>query len=365
MNKHIKQVQDIGFFSVTYRLISYTLVSKGLPLALFTMEENKKPEASTSLDTLEDQDTTVTATPDEMSDKNKSDTKKKSKGSLVSKIANRVNIYLLGFILLIIVSLIIVFVVIQSSNKKAAQQEEITSQELTQEAIDNLSSNEATVGDPKQLLNIESNAVFAGKVLIRDGLDVAGPIKVGGDLNLPGITVSGKSAFDEVQVNSLSIAGDTSVQGVLTVQNGLTVNGKASFAGAVSAPSLTVDALSLTGDLQFARHIDAGGGTPSVSGGGAIGSGGTVTISGTDTAGTVTINVGSGAAAGVLANVTFASAFNGNPHVVITPIASLGSGPVTGTGKFYLSARSSSGFTIATSAGLSSGSISFDFVVID
>jgi hypothetical protein len=155
------------------------------------------------------------------------------------------------------------------------------------------------------------------------------------------------------------------VQGVLTVQNGLTVNGKASFAGPISAPSITIDALSLTGDLQFGRHIDAGGGTPSASGGGAIGSGGTVTISGTDTAGTVTINVGSGAAAGVLANVTFTSAFNGNPHVVITPIAGLGSGPVNGTGKFYLSARSSSGFTIATSAGLGSGSVSFDYIVID
>jgi hypothetical protein len=182
------------------------------------MEENK--ESNDSLETLEEQDTAVTAVPDAQDatgDGAKKPDLMKKKSSLVTKITNRVNVYLLGFILLIIVSLIIVFVVVQSSNKQAAEEKIISTQELTQEAIDSLSGNEATVGDPKQLLNIESNAVFAGKVLIRDGLDVAGPIKVGGDLSLPGITVSGKSAFDEVQLNSLSIAGDTSVQGTLVV----------------------------------------------------------------------------------------------------------------------------------------------------
>lgn len=320
------------------------------------MEDNK--DNSDSLEDLEQRDTEVTETPESSAVENKDAAAVKKKGNLLTKIASRINIYLLGFILLIVVSLIIVFVVIQSSNKQAAKQETITTQELTQEAIDSLTSNESTVGDPKQLLNVESNAVFAGKVLIRDGLDVAGPIKVGGDLNLPGITVSGKSAFDEVQMNSLSIAGDTSVQGVLTVQKGLTVNGQASFAGGISAPSITIDALSLTGDIQFARHIDAGGGTPSVAGGGAVGSGGTVTISGTDTAGTVTINVGSAAAGGTLATVTFAVAFNENPHVVISPVGA----PAPNA---YISNRTSSGFSISTSTGLAAGSISFDFVVID
>ena len=317
------------------------------------MEDNK--DNSDSLENLEEQDTLITEKPEEAKVTNAPITSKKS--NLITKITNRLNVYLLAFILLIIVSLIIVFVVIQSSNKQAAKEETITTQELTQEAIDNLTGNEATVGDPKQLLNVESNAVFAGKVLIRDGLDVAGPIKVGGDLNLPGITVSGKSAFDEVQVNSLSIAGDTSVQGVLTVQDSLTVNGKASFGGAISAPSLTLDTLSLTGDLQFGRHIDAGGSTPSVASGAAVGSGGTVTISGTDTSGTVTVNVGSGGV-GVLATVTFTNAFNDSPHVVFSPIGK--QAPDT-----FISNRTSSGFSISTASNLGSGSISFDYIVID
>lgn len=322
-------------------------------------EQNKENETPDSLETLEDQDTTVTATPETSADSGeKKEKKKRSAGSIATKVASRINVYLLAFILLIIISLIIVFVVVQSSNKQAAKEESVTTQSLTQDAIDSLTSNESTVGDPKQLLNVESNAVFAGKVLIRDGLDVAGPIKVGGDLNLPGITVSGKSAFDEVQVNTLSIAGDASVQGILTVQKNLTVNGQGSFAGPISAPLLTVDALSLTGDLQFGKHIDAGGGTPSVSSGGAVGSGGTVTISGTDTAGTVTINVGSSAGGGALAAVTFAKSFNSNPHVVITPINK--SAPYA-----FVENRTTSGFTISTSTGLPTGSISFDYVVID
>ncbi len=327
------------------------------------MEEKKPEEAkppvedNNELETLEEQDTTVTAKPGEDA-KGVQKKEKKSAGKVLSKIANRVNVYLLLFIVLIIIALIIMFVAMQAGNKQEKKQEEITAQELTDEAAKNLSSNETTVGDPKQLLNIESNAVFSGKVLIRDGLDVAGPIKVGGDLNLPGITVSGKSAFDEIQVNSLSIAGDTSVQGVLTVQDNLSVNGQATFSGSISAPSIITEALQINGDLQFNRHIDAGGGTPGVSAGGAVGGGGTVTISGTDTAGTVTINVGSGAAGGVLAAISFTKSFTSNPHVVITPVGA----PAPNA---YVTSRTTSGFSITTSSALPAGSISFDYVVID
>ncbi len=329
-----------------------------------TETPNNPNEGSDALESLEDKDTEVTATPDGES----SDTKKKGGkggiGAIFSGIAARLNVYLLAFILILVVAGIIVAIAINSGNKQQQSLDDIQTEELTQDAIDNLTSNEATVGDPKQLLTVESNAVFNGKVLVRDGLDVAGPIKVGGELNLPGITVSGTSQFDEVQVNSLSIAGDTSVQGVLSVENNLSVSGAASFGGTISAPSIVLDAIQLNGDLTFNRHIDAGGGTPGVARGSAVGSGGTVTISGTDTAGTVTVNIGSSASAGTLAVVTFRTTFSGNPHVVITPIASLGSASIS-SGTFYLSSRNSNGFTISTTTATSAGSVSFDYVVID
>jgi hypothetical protein len=149
----------------------------------------------------------------------------------------------------------------------------------------------------------------------------------------------------------------------LSVESNLSVAGEGSFGGNLSAPSITIDAIQLNGDVSFTRHIDAGGGTPSVSNGGSAGSGSTVTISGTDTAGTVTVNIGSGASAGNIASVSFVSTFSGNPHVVITPVS--GSQSTVSSGNFYLSSRSTTGFTIATASAPSPGSISFDYIVID
>jgi cytoskeletal protein CcmA (bactofilin family) len=257
-----------------------------------------------------------------------------------------------------------VFIVISTGNQQQLTLEDIQTQELTQEAIDDLTSNEATVGDPKQLLTIESNAVFNGKVLVRDGLDVAGPITVDSALSLPGITVSGTSQFNEVLLNELSVAGNASVQGSLAVENNLSVAGSASFGGPISAPTIIIGSIQLNGDLSFTGHIDAGGGTPNVSNGGSAGSGSTVTVSGTDTAGTITVNIGSNASPGNLAVLTFSRAFTGNPHVVFTPVAPLGSASVT-TGTFYLSSRSTNGFSIASTTAVASGSVSFDYIVID
>lgn len=291
---------------------------------------------------------------------------KKSSGgpvSILKGFANKLNIYLLLFIFIIVVGVIIFFVVFNAS--QTPETVPLETQELTQEALDELVGSDAVVGDPKQVLTVESSAVFTGKVLIRDGLDVAGPIKVGGSLSLPGITVSGNSAFDDVTINTLNIAGDATVAGQLSVQEGLSVTGPVTFSGTFSAASFAIQTLQVDGDITLNRHIDAGGPTPGVSGGGAVGSGGTVTVSGTDTAGTVSVNVGSGAGAGVLASITFGNAFSGTAHVVITPVATQGSSIITTDTIFYLSNRTSTGFSIATSNALPPGSVAFDYIVID
>lgn len=281
----------------------------------------------------------------------------------LKSIITRLNVYFLLFLLLVVIALMILFIVYTSSTNQ--EQAKLETQELTQESINELIGSDAKVGDPKQLLTVESDSVFNGQVLIRDGLDVAGPIKVGGSLSLPGITVSGQSAFDEVTVNRLSIAGDAQIQGQLTVQQGLSVSGPVTFSGTLSAANFSIQTLTVEQDARFNRHIDAAGPTPNVTKGAAVGSGGTVTISGTDTSGTVGVNIGGGAGSGNLATVTFANAFSGNPHVVITPVAPQGSSLVDGTRQFYISNRTSTSFTIAVSSGLPSGSISFDYVVID
>lgn len=318
------------------------------------MEDNKQPttDDANSLETLEGTSEVTPATPDTVPSE-KLPKKKTSLSNIAKSLVSRLNVYLLLFFLIIISGLIIFYVVFNSSQEPEAGIPE--SQELTQEAIDELVGSDAKVGDSKQLLTVESDSVFTGKVLIREGLDVAGPIKVGGSLSLPGITVSGSSAFDEVTINTLSIAGDATVQGQLSVQEGLTVSGPVTFSGTFSAAAFAIESLQVNQNLQLNRHIDAGGPTPGVTGGPGIGSGGTVTISGTDTAGTVTINIGSGGGTGVLATITFGAEFNATPHVVISPV----NAPAPNA---YVTNRSATGFSITSSG---QGTVSFDYIAIE
>ncbi len=274
-------------------------------------------------------------------------------------LSRRFNVYSLGFILVLLIGImaIVISMRLDDTDKNANT---LQTDSLTAEELSKLQNTDAKVGDPKQTLTIESNTIINGKVLLRDDLDVAGTIKVGGSLNLPGITVSGTSNFDQIQASRLAITGDTTIQGQLNVQKNLTVTGSASFGGTLSATQLNIQTLQLSGDLQLNRHLDAGGGTPSKSDGSAIGGGGTSSVSGSDTAGTVTINTGSSPASGCLVTVTFAQKFNATPHVVITPIGSGAAGL-----NYYLN-RSSSNFSVCSTNAPSAGiSFSFDYIALD
>ena len=285
--------------------------------------------------------------------------KKKKSGTIIQRLISHVNVYLLLFILILVIAGVATFVSMQRAKKETVEPI-ITTQELTQETIDKISGSETKVGDPKQTLSIESNAIFSGKVLIRDSLDVAGTIKVGGALSLPGLTVAGTSSFDQIQVNKLSIAGDTNVQGTLTVQKNLAVSGGATFGGNISAPQITAQTLQLNSDLTLTRHIDAGGSTPSRSNGAALGNGGTSSVSGSDTAGTLTINTGGSPGAGCFATITFSSKYNATPHVVVTPVGSAAAGI-----NYYIN-RSSTEFSVCTTNPAPAGqNFAFDFIVID
>lgn len=320
------------------------------------------PDNNNQLESLEDQGSVLTgdqaaATP----------TQPTPTGSLpkprfsirLKALTRRFNVYSLGFILVLLIGImaIVISMRLDDTDKNANT---LRTNSLTTEELSKLQNTDAKVGDPKQTLTIESNTIINGKVLLRDDLDVAGTIKVGGSLNLPGITVSGTSNFDQIQASRLAITGDTTIQGQLNVQKNLTVTGSASFGGTLSATQLNIQTLQLSGDLQLNRHLDAGGGTPSKSDGSAIGGGGTSSVSGSDTAGTVTINSGSSPASGCFITVTFAQKFNATPHVVITPVGSGAAGL-----NYYLN-RSSSNFSVCSTNAPSAGiSFSFDYIAID
>lgn len=333
-------------------------------------KEKSESLDSTEIESLDSQTTVVTedttgggatATPSgTTSEKDGKKEKKKRKAPSVKGLAGKFNIYLLLFMLIIVIAGIVTFISYQQNKKSADKANQtITTTPLSEEDLEKLRQTDVKVGDPKQILSVESNAIFAGKVLIRDSLEVAGQIKVGGPLNLPGISVSGTSIFDQVQISNLQISGSATIQGQLNVQSGLNVTGNLTVGGTISAGKLNIENLAVSRDLQLARHIDAGGGTPGISGGGALGAGGTTSLSGTDTAGTININTGGGTVAGCFASVTFTQAFN-SPHVVVTPV---GSG--AGSLNFYIN-RSGSGFSICTNSAAPAGqNFAFDYVVID
>lgn len=279
--------------------------------------------------------------------------------SWLQRTLRRVNIYLLLFIVLLVVAaaiVLIAFVFNRNSNQTVIQ-----TQSLTEDTLKQLANSDVTVGQPKQVLNVQSNAVFAGKVLIRDSLEVAGPIKVGGSLSIPGISVSGNSVFDSVQINKgLNVVGDSALQGQLAVQKGLSVLGGGTFGGRVTAPQIAANTLQLNGDLNLTHHITAGGATPSRSNGGALGGGGSASVSGSDTAGSININTGNSAAAGCFVTINFTQRFNSTPHVLVTPV-----GSAAGSVNYYVNRNTGSFSVCSSNTPPSHASFGFDYFVLD
>ena len=276
----------------------------------------------------------------------------------------KINVYFLLFALLMIVAVIVVIVTVlknnTSTNNQSGNNASISSQNLTNSTLQELAKNSVTVGDPKQVLNVESNAVFQGTVLVRGDLQVAGTIKAGGSISLPGISVSGSSTFGQVQVKTLAISGDTTMQGSLAIQNSLSVNGNGTFNGAVTAGTIRTSNLQLTGVLALDSHIAAGGPIPSSSGGGALGAGGTSSISGSDTAGSISIHTGSAPGGGCFVSINFTSAFSTTPHVIVTPIGSAAAGL-----SYYVN-RSTTQMSVCTISAAPAGqSFGFDYIVFD
>jgi cytoskeletal protein CcmA (bactofilin family) len=278
------------------------------------------------------------------------------KHSLPGRLLSFANIYFFVFLLLILLVVAVGIMSVRPNNNKTPSK----TQSLSDKQVSDLKGNTTLVGDSQQTLDIQGNSIFEGQVLMRGNADIAGSLKIGGSLSLPAITVGGSSTFGQIQVtDKLSVNGDTVMQGQLNVQKGLTVAGSARF-GSLSASQLNVGSIQLTGDFIVSRHIGINGGTPSRSGGSALGSGGTASVNGTDTAGSISINTGSSPAAGCFVTISFSQKFNATPHVVISPSNS------SSAGLDYYTNRSNTNFSVcAANVPTASTTYLFDYIVID
>ncbi len=264
----------------------------------------------------------------------------------------------------------VIFWVLRSNGSASAQgnREEVT---LSSDTLDKLGVSRNAVGDLGTELVVGPNSRFGGNVTIAGDTSVGGSLRLNskftaseaslaklqaGDTAVNKLDVNGDITAQSVNVaRDLAVMGTTRLQGavtinqVLTVNNSVNVAGNLAIGGALSVRNFQVSTLTVAG------HLISTGAAPGVSPGGALGSSGTVSISGNDTAGTIGVNIGVGGSAGCLASVSFRQPFTVTPRVVVT-----GSMPAN----IYLSGRTASGFTVCTAAALSPGGYFIDYIVV-
>ena len=229
---------------------------------------------------------------------------------------------------------------------------------LTSQQLSSLKGSTTLVGNSQQTLDVQSASIFEDQVLLRKDLGVAGSIKAGGSLSVPSLTIGGSATLGQAQVNgTLAVVGTTTLQGFVNLQKNLTVAGSGSF-GSLSTSQLNTSSLQLTGDLNLAHHLVTTGSAPAKSNGSSLGSGGTANLSGSDTAGTITINTGGSPVAGCFVTVNFAQKFADTPHVVISPSNS-NAGAID-----YYTNRSAASFSVCDAGNPASGTTyTFDYFV--
>lgn len=263
--------------------------------------------------------------------------------SKLKRFLRKINIYFLIFILVVIVGTAITVVNYLNSQKETPPPS-LATQDLDEEALKQLANRDASVGGASQTLTIKGNAVIEGETLMRGDLNVAGNFQTGGTIQGSGITVSGSANLGATQVQSLQVQANAAVQGSTTLRD-VTVSGTSSFSGPATMSQLSVTRLIMSGNaiLQVPNHISFTGPTPGRSiSPAALGAGGSASVNGSDTSGTVNISTGGNPAAGCFTRITFNRAFSGQPRVIISPI---GSG--AGLTSYYVT-RDANGFSICT-----------------
>lgn len=250
---------------------------------------------------------------------------------------------------------------------------------ISADVLNKIGVNKSTIGNSGVLLTVDPDAQFNGKVQVAGDVNVTGQFRLGsklvageaaitklesGDTSLSQLNVSGKTTLSDLVLrNGLSITGATQLQGAVTISQLLTVNnsanvlGNLSVGGIFTAATFSANSLTSTSTLTIGGHIISAGSAPNVGNGGpALGSNGTVNISGNDTAGRIGINIGVGAVPGTLVNVAFKTQYGITPKIVITPVG-IGA-------NFYISAISSAGFSVAVTSSLPFGGYAINYIVV-
>lgn len=203
----------------------------------------------------------------------------------------------IGIVAVLIVILLVVaggFALRKKQNAKPQTTYVINTQSLDNGTLNKLT---AETGSGKQQLTITPDTLFQNNVTINKDLVVKGQTF----LQSP-VTIT----------KELTIGSNVGVGGNLSVTGQIS-------AGNLNVGSVTITSLHLSGDLEFNGHLMPTGTVPTIKISTA-GGGGSATIEGNDTVGTITITTGSNpATTGEMAIITFRSRFAGNAKVHLTP----------------------------------------------
>jgi cytoskeletal protein CcmA (bactofilin family) len=259
-------------------------------------------------------------------------------------------------LLILAINAVVIEVVLkkQSNNDDLSNKGQVT---ISSADLSRLGIDRNTIGGAGVELIVAPDAQFKGKLSVAGGVNVNGQLTLNGkltgtsasftqlqagDTSLSKLSVNGDSTLSSLNLRKdLVVAGITKMQGSVTVSQllsvggSINVNGNLSIGGTLTVSKFSVQTLTVNG------HLLTSGSTPGVGPGSAVGSYGTVSISGNDTAGTIYVAFGVGSHDGTFANVTFRTQYGNTPKVVVTPIG------IGGT--LYLTSVTTSGFTVAGS----------------
>jgi cytoskeletal protein CcmA (bactofilin family) len=181
---------------------------------------------------------------------------------------------------------------------------------ISPETLSHVGVNTSTVSSGGLELVVDPDALFNGKMTVAGDVSIGGQLKINstfnasdanltqleaGNTSLSQLDVNGNTTLSGVSVrNNLAVAGTTQLQGqvtvdqLLTVDNNLTVTGNLAVGGVLSTNTFSANNLTSVDALTVGGHIIAVGQEPNVGPGGtALGSNGTVGISGNDSAGII------------------------------------------------------------------------------
>jgi cytoskeletal protein CcmA (bactofilin family) len=245
-------------------------------------------------------------------------------------------------------------------------------------ALDKLGVSRNPVGTAGTELVVAPNARFNGSVTVSSNVNISGQLTLNskfsatdaslaklqaGNTSLEQLIVNGDETVSNLNLRKdLTVLGITRMQGAVTMSQLLTVNNSVNIAGnlavggTLSARSFQASSLVSDTTLTIGGHIVTQGMTPGVGPGSALGANGTVSISGSDAAGTVAANIGTGAGNGIVAQVAFRQQYSTTPHVVVTAVG-------RGVGSVYVN-RTSAGFSIGVNDAMAPGGYAFDYIVM-